>query len=732
MLVGKFLYPDYPRARITKLDVSNALAIPGVAAVATHNDLPGEKVFGYLTKDQPAFAIDEVCYVGDIVAAVAAEDEDTAEAALEAIEVEYEPLPGIYDAQEAMQPGAVAARSDLESNILAHHPILHGDPEAAFAEADLVVEHSYSTGAIEQLFLETEGTVATWEGGILTVYAGGQHPHRDRIQIAEQLALPANRVRVIYPYIGGGFGGKDELHTQVQVALLAMKSGRPVKLIRTRSESFQTHVKRHSFFIRYKTGVASDGRLLAIETEAVLDAGPYTNASLAIAGFAAEMASGPYNVPNARIDSYAVATNNLAGGAMRGFGGPEIAFGQEQNLDIVAEKLGMDPCELRYKNGMAKDSLMPSGAYIYQEIGLKGTIRKAAEASKWDTKDQWLDRQPAPHLRRGLGIASIWHGMSIGLNLMDYGRVTLEMAPDGSVMLLSGTAEIGSGARTAQVLIAADTLGVQNEDVRVAAIHTDHVPDAGPTTASRSTYIIGNAILEAAEPVRKSLLEVGAEVLEAAEEDLVLADGNISVVGGPPERNLPIREAARLAWEGNKPLRGEGHATLWRPEEQKYPFNYPVPHSIFVYATHVIQVLVDTETGQVRVEKVWAAHDVGKAINMLGILGQIHGGVMQGIGTGITEELLMEDGRLLNPSLEGYIVPTSLEMPEVESIILETPEPSGPLGAVGIGETTLSPTAAAIANAVADATGVRVWNMPLTPERVLNALTDISREEGTI
>jgi CO/xanthine dehydrogenase Mo-binding subunit len=723
MLVGKFLYPEYPHARLTRLDTAAAEALPGVAAVVTHRDLPGEKLYGYVVKDQPAFAIDEVCYVGDIVAGVAAEDEDAAEAALQAIEVEYEPLPGVFDALEARRPESPLARLNLASNILSHQPILVGDPDRGFAQADAVVEHWYATGAIEQFFLECEGTVADWDGNVLTVYAGGQHPHRDRIQIAEQLGLPANRVRVVYPYVGGGFGGKDELHTQAQVALLAYKARRPVKLIRNREESMLTHVKRQRFFVRYKTGVKRDGTITAIEVEGVLDAGPYTNASLPVAGFAAEMASGCYNVPNARIDTYAVATNNLLGGAMRGFGGPEMAFAQEQNLDRAAAAIGMDPLEIRLKNAIHKGSVMPTGAEIYHDIALADTLRQAAAACNWENRDSWLERRPAPHLRRGLGMASIWHGMSIGRNLMDYGRATLEMAPDGSVVLQSGTADIGSGARTAQVLIAADALGVQPEAIRLAAIDTETTPDAGPTTASRSVYMIGKAILQAAEGIRKSLLEVAGEALEAAVDDLEMGQGRIAVRGAPADRFIAVKEAARKAWEASRPLRGEGHATLWQPPKPLSEYTYPVAHTIFVYATQIAQVLVDIETGQTKVEKVWAAHDVGRAINVLGALGQIHGGVMQGIGTALMEELQQEQGRLQNATIEGYLVPAITETPEIVSILVESaPNPDGPFGAVGLGEQTMNPTAAAIANAVFDAVGARTWEIPMTPERVLAAL----------
>lgn len=723
MLVGKALYPDFPHARIKRLDTSAARAIPGVEAVVTHRDIPGEKIYGYLVKDQPVFAIDEVHYVGDIVAAVAAVNEEVADQALAAIDVEYEPLPGVFDAVMAMTPDSPVARSNLKNNILSHTAIRHGDVEQGFAEADVVVESTYRTQCMDQLFMETEGALAVWDGETLAVYASGQYPHRDRVEIAEVLNLPVNRVRVIYPYVGGGFGGKDEVHVQFCVGLLAMKTRRPVKLVRSRWESMFTHVKRQGIVVRYRTGAKADGTITAVETEIIGDAGPYSNATPAVMGFAAEMASGCYKVPHAKIDSYAVATNNQDAGAMRGFGGPEVAFGQEQNIDLLAERLGMDPLELRLKNGMEKDTLMPTGAYIYHEIGLKETMRRAAEACDWFKRDEWLDREPAPGLRRGLGVASIWHGMGIGRDLLDHSNVTVEMTPDGSVLLLSGTAEMGTGALSTQAMIAANELGVRLEDVKLVLPDTEVTPDAGVTSASRTTYMVGNAILQATAVIRQSLLAVAATELEVSPDDLELADGEI-LVKGVPSRSMKIAAAAHRAWLQNKRLRADGFYKMWQPEQPRFTFNYPHPHSIFCYATQIVQVLVDIGTGQVQVEKVWAAHDVGRAINRLGIEGQIDGGVVQGIGYALLEELRQEEGRLMNGSLEGYLLPLAVDVPEIIPIIVEVPEPTGPYGAKGVGEATLTPMAPAIANAIYDATGVRLTQIPMTPERVLAALTN--------
>jgi CO/xanthine dehydrogenase Mo-binding subunit len=575
---------------------------------------------------------------------------------------------------------------------------------------------------MDQLFLETEGAIADWDGETLTIYACGQYPHRDRLHISKALGLPANRVRIIYPYIGGGFGGKDELHVQIQVAMLAIKCGQPVKLIRTRAESMLGRGKRGGLIVRYKTGARADGTLTAIQIEIVGDSGPYSSFTPAILGFAAEMGSGPYRIPNAKIDAYVVATNNMLAGCMRGFGCPEIAFAGEQNMDLVAQKLGMDPLDLRLKNGMEKDTLMPPGSYIYYDIGLKETMHAAAQAADWFHREQWLERRPAPHLRRGLGAASTMHGSGIGRNLVDHTSMVLEMAPDGTVTVLTGLCDIGQGGFTVQAMWAAEALGVRVQDVRVSAIDTATSPDGGSTTASRAAYMGGRAILKAAEPIRKTLLEVASEELEVAPEDLQLSDGRIRVVGAPPDRAMAVADAALKAWERNKPLQGHGYVEMWQPAEPKFKFNYPVPHSIFLYATHIAQVLVDIETGQVKVERVWAAHDVGKAINPMGIEAQIDGGVVQGVGYALMEELHVDQGRLANASLESYFLPKSTDLPEIEYVVVEVPDPTGPMGAKGIGESTLNPVAAAIANAVADAIGVRLFQIPMTPERVLAAL----------
>lgn len=723
MLIAKALYPDHPRAKIKRLDVSPAESIQGVAAVVTYHDLPDKTHYGILVKDQQIFAMDEIYYIGDIVALVAAESEEIAQQAINAIDVEFEPLTGIYDPIQAFESSEILARSDLETNILAHESLTHGDIQRGFDEADVIVKRTYQTQCTEQLFLETESVVADWDGQNLVMYVSGQDPHGDRNQVAEALGLPINRVRVIYPYVGGGFGGKEEMHIQIQTAVLAMKAKRPVKFVRSRQESLFTHQKRAGIHIKLETGARRDGTLIALRAKVIGDSGPYSNIFPAVLGATVELISGPYKIPNEQVDSYAVATNNLTTGGMRGFGTPEVAFAFEQNIDQLALELGIDPIDFRLKNGMEKDTLMPSGAFIYHEIGLKETIKQAAAAADWQNRDAWLIREPAPGLRRGIGVATIWHGMGMGKNIVDSSGATVEMTPDGSVILYTGTAELGQGAITAQKIMVAEDLGIDLSQIKVVMSDTDNVPAAGTTSASRSTYMMGNAILQATGRIRLSLLELASIVLEADIDELEMADNKVSVKGSP-DRYLEIPKLAGQAWWMNKKMRGDGFSEMWHPSEPEHELNFSHAHSIFAYATHIAQVLVDTTTGIVKVEKIWAAHDVGKAINRQAIEGQIDGGVVQGIGYALTEELLQKEGFLLNNTLATYITPLSVDIPEIEHIIIEVPQPSAPNGAIGVGEATLIPVAPAIANAIADAVGVRVHQIPMTPERVLNNLKE--------
>ena len=719
MLVGKLLYPELPCARITRLDVSVARTLPGVVIVLTAKDIPGENSYLYaLPADQPLLVPDMVRYQGDALAAVAAETEESAQAALNAIQVEYEPLEGVYDVLEAMKPGAQQVWSDRE-NVYDHLVIDHGDIEAGFKQADIIIEHTYLTPLVEHAFMETEGAVAYRDGdGTMVVYSSCQAPHRDRMQIARSLGLPENQVRVITPHIGGAFGGKDEAHVQIHAALLAQASGRPVRIIRSREESILTHVKRHPVIVRYRSGITRDGKLTAVHAEAIGDTGPYLNAGKDVMNFVAATLSGPYFVPHARLESYTVFTNNPICGAMRGYGIPQASFAYEAQMDLLARAINMDPLEIRLLNGLETGMQVPTGVTIREGRGMKICLQEAAHLSGWKEHDK-EDRQPAPHLRRGWGIASIWFSIGMGRNIPDHATATLEMTLDGSVILHTGAADMGQGAHTALAQMAAEAIGVKFEAVKVIGPDTDRTFDAGPSVASRQTFISGNAVLRAAQPVREALLQTASELTGLPMEILQLKQG--LVLAEDEVLSLTVSELAVKAMEQNRRLQADGFYAMEYPEPLP-PHSYRYAPSVFTFGTQVAQVLVDIETGQVTLEKLVVVQDAGKVINPGGARGQVEGGVIMGLGYALMEELLVGRGSTQNLNLGNYLIPTAKDVPGLIVKIMEIPEPYAPYGAKGLGEPPLTPTAPAILNAVVDAIGIPLYRIPLTPERILTAI----------
>jgi CO/xanthine dehydrogenase Mo-binding subunit len=727
MLVGKLLYPKYGCARITRLDVRSARLLPGVVTVLTASEIPGENSYLYsLPADQPLLVSDIVRYQGDALVAVAAETEDAVLSALDAIQVEYEPFTGVYDVLEAMQPGARQVWPDRE-NVIDHLTIDHGNIEAGFKQADIIIENTYYTPLVEHAFMETEGAVAyPDENGVMVVYSSCQAPHRDRIQIARALGVAENMVRVITPHIGGAFGGKDEAHVQIHAALLAQASGRPVSIIRSREESILTHVKRHPVIIRYRTGITRDGKLTAVHAEAIGDTGPYLNAGRDVMNFVAATLSGPYYVPHARLEAYTVLTNNPICGAMRGYGIPQASFAYEAQMDLLARHIGMDPLEIRLLNGLETGQQVPTGVTIREGHGMKACLQEAAQLSGWKER-LGKSRQPAPNLRRGWGMASIWFSIGMGRNIPDHATATLDITVDGSVILHTGAADMGQGAHTALAQMAAEAIGVKFETVWVIGPDTNHTFDAGPSVASRQTFISGNAVLKAAQPIREALLQTASELTGLPIGILQLRDGFVLAEG--EVLSLTIAELAVKATQENRRLHADGFYAMEYPESLP-PNSYPYAPSVYTFGTQVAQVLVDIETGQVSIEKLVAVQDAGQVINPGGARGQIEGGVIMGLGYALMEELLVDQGSTLNSNLGTYLIPTSKDVPGLVVKIIEIPEPYAPFGAKGLGEPPLTPTAPAILNAVVDAIGVPLYRIPLTPERVLTAMEAVHGEKN--
>jgi CO/xanthine dehydrogenase Mo-binding subunit len=717
ILWGKLLYAPIAPALIKRIDTSEAEWSEGVVAVMTSADIAGFPFYCYMVPDMPVLALGRVRYAGEAVAMVAAETEELAELALHKIAVEYEPVEGVFDVVEAMSPGAPRVQDDKQ-NVIDHVVITRGDTEQGFRQAAVVVERTYCTPLIDHAFLETEAAVALFDDdGKLQVYSCGQGPHRDRGEIAAILGLPESKVNVRLPPVGGAFGGKDELHVQPHAALMAWKTQRPVRVVRTREESFRARVKRHPMIIRYKSGASQDGLLTAVEVTIIGDTGPYVNMGPYVVGFATEHSTGPYEVPNARLEGYTVLTNNPICGAMRGFGLPQLTFAYEQQMDLLAEALGLDPLEIRLRNSVQKGSILASGATVYQPTGLPEVLDQAAEAADWEARGR-LQREPAPHLRRGVGLACCWQGTGFGANVADHASVQVEMATDGSVVVRCGAADMGQGLSNVVTQIVSEILTVPLERIALIAVDTDTTLDCLPSVASRQTYVTGNAVSNAATQLREQALQAAAQMWECSPEDLELLEGDVLFYRG--ECSSSLADVVRFASDHNLAMHATGFAKM--PTADPGAIQIPFAHSYFSCGAQIAQVLVDVQTGRVEVERIVAAHDVGKAINALGVLGQIEGGCLMGCGWALMEQMLYSRDQCQTPSLAEYLIPTASDVPEITSIIVEVPDPEGPYGAKGVGEQTITPTAAAIANAVADAIGARVSELPITAERVLAIL----------
>jgi CO/xanthine dehydrogenase Mo-binding subunit/aerobic-type carbon monoxide dehydrogenase small subunit (CoxS/CutS family) len=734
MLYAKVLRSEYPHARLRRVDVGRARQLPGVAAVLTAEDVPGEKNHGVIHRDWPVLAYDIVRYVGDAVAIVAAESESTAEEALKLIEVEYEPLPVIATAEQALAPGAPLIHENREGNILRYTKVRRGDVEVGFAEADVILEHTYHTPAGEHAFMEPEAAVATppspllapspasgegqgvgGEGGRggegeVTVYVGSQIPFADRRQIAASLALPEEKVRVVHMLTGGAFGGKEDVCAQIHAALLAQATGRPVKLVLTRAESMRVHPKRHATTITVKTGAKRDGRLTAVQVKIVGDTGAYASLGEQVMTRVATHAIGPYDVPHVKVDCYAVHTNNPPAGAFRGFGATQAHFAAESQMDILAEQLDLSPFEVRRRNALRVGGTTATGQVLHESCGLLETIdrvetamRKAQEAEQGITLP--------PHVRRGWGVACAYKNVGLGEGLADSAGASVEVTHEGRVVARAGAAEVGQGLMGVVAQIAAEELGVDLSVVEVILGDTSQTLDGGATTASRQSYVTGNAVRHAAQQVRSSLAGAVAEELGIAPDALTFAAGRVSA---PDGHSVSLARAVALAEAEGRSLRVD---YVYTPPRTVPLGEEGDMHFAYGYATQAAQVEVNTETGEVRVLQVIAAHDVGRAINPLALEGQIEGGVVMGMGYALLEKFEVEEGIVRSDSLARYKIPKIHHVPRIVSMLVEHPAAEGPFGAKGVGEITSIPTAPAIANAVHHAIGLRSFSLPVRVPR---------------
>lgn len=690
MLHMKMLFAGRPHARVKAVRIEKAKAAPGVVEVLTARDVPVNE-YGLQWQDQPVLCgpgsakpgTDIVRFVGDQVAAVVAETEAQAAAAVKLIEVDYEDLPVVSDARAAMHPDSPRVHEHIgDSNICVHYKIRKGAVEAAFAQADVIVEGEYHTPVQEHAYLQPEAGLAYLdEEGRIAIVCGGQWVHEDQHQVAHALGLPNEQVRIIYPAIGGAFGGREDMSVQIVLALAAQKLNRPVRIIWTRQESMIGHGKRHEVFLRAKWGATKDGKLIAAENEIIGDGGAYMYTSNKVLGNSAITSSGPYLIPNLKTDVYGVYTNNVPGAAFRGFGAPQALFMAEAQMNKLAEKLGMDPVEFRLKNALRDGDPMGVGTPSPSPVSVVQCIEAAAERMQWQKP---LSRPTTPHLKHGRGFAAGFKniGFSFGYQENCWARVELHGKTGiERAVLHHASAEVGQGTHTVMRQMAAEALGLPVDLIELRTSDTATQSNSGSVSASRMTFMSGNAIRGAAEAA--------------------LAKWN-------SEERPAIAEFKYLAPRTNQFDPETGHST---------------PNFAYAWVAQGAEVEVDTETGHVRVIRIVSADDVGKAINPALVEGQIEGAVIQAQGYAVLEEYKHKDGRVLTDQLSTYLIPTILDIPEkVESVLVEVPDPNGPWGARGIGELPYLGVAPAIAAAIHDATGVWIDEFPYTPERVLRAL----------
>ncbi len=730
MAYGKVLRSPHAHARIRSLDASRAKKLPGVLGVASRENTPTAK-WGIFIKDEQAFCHEKVRFVGDEVAAVAAESAEIAEEALSLIQVEYEPLPAAWTPEEAMAEGASAIHEEGKNNHTSEFLVERGDVDAAFKGADALFEETFDTHMVHQAYIEPTGVIGQWnEDGTVTVRGPLQSPFTVReFMLAPGLGMPEEKIQVIQTRSGGAFGGKLDVKLLLVVAFLAKEAGRPVQILLSPEEDIPTMRPRVPARFHIRSAFAGDGKLLGKKVDVTADNGAYSSFSPAIASSMAVRTDSLYKTPNVRVTGRLTYTNTEPSGQFRGFGNLQASFCWESHLDTAAEGLGMDPVDLRMRNFTEPGETTVHGWRISSN-GIKTCVEKAAESIGWEQKrkkDGLADGSSpnsASSKIRGVGLACTIHVTSNSAHAAHFrngkdeaeGEVIIEA--DGGVSVLSGEAELGEGAATVMALIAAEELGVNYRSIQVPHVDTMRHPYGLGTYASRATFMGGHATLLAARSARQALLQRASRVLEADVSELAAEDGKVFVTGAPA-RSVTFGEV--IEQTGGEAV-DETSLYVSDGEVPDPVTRYGHTASTYSFAAHAAEVSVDRETGEVTVEQIACAHDLGRALNPIGAEGQIQGGALQSIGFGLMEEIKKEKGVVVNNNLEGYLIPTALDAPDCDPIFVETLDPHGPFGGKGVAETAINPTAAAVANAVYNAVGARVRTLPITPERVLAAM----------
>jgi 4-hydroxybenzoyl-CoA reductase alpha subunit len=728
MLHGKILRSPHSHARILHIDTRKAEKLPGVKAVVTAEDTPKIK-YGAQIHDEYPLAVDKVRYIGDEVAAVAALDEETALRAIELIAVEYEPLPAALSPREAMVDGAPAIHEGSQ-NIVTRIAFERGRVEEGLRQADYVLEDTFSSANVHQAYLEPHVCVVKPDGaGSYTLWASLQAPSRNREILARILNIPQSRIRIVQTTVGGGFGGKaTQLLSLYPICVfLALKSGYPVRILNTWEEEFAASRSRMPAEIFFKLGIKKDGTFTAKELNILADCGAYAGTGPAVVGTTATRATSLYKFPSVKCQADLVYTNNTPIGSYRGYGNPQLHFAMESLIDMASEAIGMDPLEVRLKNAIGQGETSIHG-FVMNSCRLKECLQTAAEKSGWKEK-----RGHGRNVGQGIGMASMIHvsGNRAVYPFFDGSTAYVRINPHGGVDLISGEADIGQGSNTIFAQIVAEVLGIGIEEVRVLPLDTDHSPFALGTFASRVATLGGKAVLLAAEDAREKLLAFAATKMEVRSVDLESLGGRIRKKGST-DHGMEFKEVAKLASyaTGGAPILGCGSFTV--PSSVVVPdaSRYGNISAAYSFGVQVAEVKVDRDTGKVEVLNFISVHDSGRVLNPLLGEGQVEGGVVQGIGYALMEEIIRKEGKVLNGNFTDYRIPTIADVPPIQTVFVEEPDPFGPFGAKGLGEITQVPTAPAIANAIYDAAGVRLKELPMTPQRILAAIKNKSSKIG--
>jgi CO/xanthine dehydrogenase Mo-binding subunit len=715
-----------PHGRIRRIDTEQAAELPGVLAVLTGKDVPGTNRQGIVRKDQPVLCDQKVRHCGDAVALVVAENCAILKKALSLIRVDIDPLPGVFGIDDALKPGAPMVHEEHEGgNVLLAATIQAGDGNAALAECDIVLEETFEVPVQAHAFLETENGVAWQErDGQVVMVVSTQAPFRDKWEITHALGLPMGQIRIIGPYLGGAFGGKDGATVQCFLVLAALHAGgRRVKMWWDREESFIAGYKRHAVRMHYRLGAKADGTLHALHSRLYYDTGAYAHLGGEVMALGMEHAGGPYRIPHTLIEGWCLYTNNPIAGAMRGFGVVQVSFAFERMMDLLAEKLRMDPLALRTKNALQEGDRNCAGVTLTQSTGIAECLEGIGRHPLWLDREHWK-KGAGLHQKRGIGLAAVFNAMGYGRGLPDSALAKVEVTPEGRIRVYSGVSDMGQGNATAFVQITGQILCQETGDIELVQPDTERTLPSGSSAASRTTYTYGNALIRACEELRRRIVGRAALMLLVDTlDDLELMPGRVRHPA--TGREISIGALAATMTEHERFCISQFLMPVVKESlDTGKAFRIGFPHLLFSYAAHLACIEVDELTGSIAVSAYLAITEAGKIINPQSVEQQIQGAIAQGIGYATSEEVRLREGHILTPDFATYIIPGALDIPDMTSIAIDGYEPSGPYGMKGVGEVGVNGPLPAIANALTDACGIHMTRSPLTPERVLAALRE--------